>query len=77
MTAYSSRSTPKMLRATRSVLYKGIQYRAGDSLPANNKQMVDAWIEAGSAVLEDETAPAKEKADTKKQPTEKDEKAKK
>lgn len=66
-----------MLRATRSVLYKGIQYRAGDSLPANNKRMVDAWIEAGSAVMVDETTPAKAKADAKKRSTDKDEKAKK
>ena len=41
--------------ATRSVLYRSTQYRAGDVLPADNVIMVEAWLNAGSAVkVEDE-----------------------
>ena len=40
---------PKMLIATRPILYLAKQYKAGDKLPVNNQEMVSAWIEAGSA----------------------------
>jgi len=40
---------PKMLIATRPILYLAKQYKAGDKLPVNNQEMVDAWIDAGSA----------------------------
>lgn len=40
---------PKMLIATRPILYLAKQYKAGEKLPVNNQEMVDAWIEAGSA----------------------------
>ncbi len=40
---------PKVLTALRPILYLARQYKAGDSLPVNNTEMVEAWIEAGSA----------------------------
>lgn len=40
---------PKVLTALRPILYLARQYKAGDSLPVNNPEMVEAWIEAGSA----------------------------
>lgn len=43
-----------ILTATRSVLYRSSQYEVGDALPADNQAMVDAWLEAGSAVWKDE-----------------------
>ena len=48
-----------ILKATRPVLLRNTQYRTGDTLPADNELMVEAWLEAGSAVWtdEDETAP--------------------
>ena len=42
-----------ILTALRPVLYRSKQYRAGDALPADKAEMVDAWIEAGSAVWTD------------------------
>lgn len=38
-----------MLVAIRPVLYRSTQYRAGDRLPADNQDMVSAWLEYGSA----------------------------
>jgi len=40
---------PKVLTALRPILYLARQYKVGDSLPVNNQEMVEAWIEAGSA----------------------------
>jgi len=40
---------PKVLTALRPILYLARQYKAGDSLPVNNLEMVEAWIAAGSA----------------------------
>lgn len=40
---------PKVLTALRPILYLARQYKAGDSLPVNNAEMVEAWIAAGSA----------------------------
>ena len=56
------------LLATRSVLYRSTQYRAGDALPADNKAMVEAWLDAKSAKWEDETAkaPKSKKPEAKK-----------
>lgn len=42
------------LIATRSVLYRSTQYRTGDVLPADNVAMVEAWLDAGSAVVVDD-----------------------
>lgn len=40
---------PKVLTALRPILYLARQYKVGDPLPVNNTEMVEAWIEAGSA----------------------------
>lgn len=40
----------KKLIAKRPVLYMGLIYQVGDRLPAQNQIMVDAWLNAGSAV---------------------------
>lgn len=37
------------LKALRPVLYLAHQYDMGDELPVNNPDMVEAWLEAGSA----------------------------
>ena len=42
-----------------SVLYRSIQYRAGDALPADNGVMVNAWIDAGSAKWVEDEEPKK------------------
>lgn len=39
----------KQLTAKRSVLYLGRMYAPGEALPANNGNMVAAWLKAGSA----------------------------
>ena len=41
--------TPKVLTALRPILYLARQYKVGESLPANDAEMVEAWIAAGSA----------------------------
>ena len=40
-----------MLKSARPVLYRSKQYNTGDALPADDMAMVEAWLEAGSAVL--------------------------
>ena len=40
-----------MLKSTRPVLYRSKQYNTGDALPADDMAMVEAWLEAGSAVF--------------------------
>ena len=49
-----------VLKATRPVLFRNTQYKAGDTLPADNEQMVAAWLEFGSAVWKDEEEAASE-----------------
>ncbi len=44
---------PKILQATRPVLYLARQYMAGDALPVNDPEMVSAWLEAGSAAWQE------------------------
>ncbi len=44
---------PKVLTATRPILYLAKMYQAGDKLPTNNQEMVAAWIEAGSAAWQE------------------------
>lgn len=39
----------KALTAKRAVLYQGRMYEPGDTLPAGDSRMVEAWLEAGSA----------------------------
>ncbi len=44
---------PKALVATCPILYLAKQYKAGERLPLNNQEMVEAWIEAGSAAWQE------------------------
>lgn len=46
----------KRLTAQRSILYGGRMYQAGDTLPAYDKRMVQAWLSAGSAKMTDDAA---------------------
>lgn len=39
------------------ILYSSRQYRVGDTLPATNPAMVDAWIESGAAEYKDTVDP--------------------
>lgn len=48
----------KRLTAQRPILYGGRMYQAGDTLPAYDKRMVQAWISAGSAKMTDDAAEA-------------------
>ena len=43
----------KRLTAQRPILYGGRMYQAGDTLPAYDKRMVQAWLSAGSAKMTD------------------------
>ena len=49
------------LVALHPILFRSIQYRIGDALPADSEIMVAAWIGAGSAVWkeDEETDPPK------------------
>lgn len=50
------------LTAKRHILYESRMYLPGDILPTNNQSMLEAWIEAGTAVwmdTEQEKSPAK------------------
>lgn len=38
------------LIATYPILYQSTQYEVGQSLPTNNPDMVQAWVNAGTAV---------------------------
>ena len=46
----------KRLTAQRPILYGGRMYQAGDTLPAYDKRMVQAWLSAGSAQMADDAA---------------------
>lgn len=46
----------KKLTAKRPILYGGRMYQAGDTLPAYDKRMVQAWLSAGSAKMTDDAA---------------------
>ena len=47
---------PKKLVAMYPILYLSRQYKVGEILPANNHDMVEAWLEAGTAKwIADET----------------------
>ena len=51
----------KALTAKRAVLYQGRMYEPGDTLPAGDSRMVEAWLEAESAEWTGEAQePAKE-----------------
>lgn len=44
------------LTAQRPILYGGRMYEAGDTLPAHDKRMVQAWLSAKSAAVIDDAA---------------------
>lgn len=46
----------KRLTAQRPILYGGRMYQAGDTLPAYDKRMVQAWLSTGSAKMTDDAA---------------------
>lgn len=46
----------KRLLAQRPILYGGRMYQAGDTLPAHDKRMVQAWLSAESAKMTDDAA---------------------
>lgn len=46
----------KRLTAQRPILYGGRMYQAGDTLPAYDKRMVQAWLSAGNAKMTDDAA---------------------
>ena len=46
----------KRLTAQRPILYGGRMYQAGDTLPAYDKHMVQAWLSAGSAKMTGDAA---------------------
>lgn len=45
------------LIATYPILYQSTQYEVGQELPASDQSMVQAWIDAGTAVWQDEEEP--------------------
>lgn len=45
------------LKALRPILLDNTQYEPGDTLPASNPALVDAWIECGSAEYREDTEP--------------------
>ena len=46
----------KRLTAQRPILYGGRMYQAGDTFPAYDKRMVQAWLSAESAKMTDDAA---------------------
>ena len=46
----------KRLTAQRPILYGGRMYQVGDTLPAYDKRMVQAWLSAESAKMTDDAA---------------------
>ena len=54
------------LTAKASILFESKIYKPGEELPANNPAMVEAWLEAGTAVwIDPETISTKAKAKPK------------
>lgn len=54
------------LTAQRSILFENRIYAPGETLPAHNAAMVEAWINAGTAVwIDSETISTKAKAKPK------------
>lgn len=47
----------KVLVAVYPILFLSHQYKVGDVLPTNYQDMVEAWLEAGTAVWKDAEAP--------------------
>ena len=55
------------LIATTAILYQNKQYQPGEELPTTSPAYASAWVEAGSAVWENESDGTEEKP-TKKKP---------
>lgn len=49
------------LVATYPILYRSHQYEVGDSLPADDESMVQAWLDAKTAIWQDDTSQVKAK----------------
>lgn len=49
---------PQILTAVYPILYLSHQYRVGEELPANDLEMVEAWVAAGTAVWMPAMVPA-------------------
>lgn len=47
----------KQLFALCDILYKSHQYHAGDLLPSEEDEMINAWIESGAAKWREKTEP--------------------
>lgn len=45
---------PKVCLAQAYILYNSTQYKPGDELPTNDPEMLEAWLEAGTAAWVDE-----------------------
>ena len=61
----------KVLTAKRAVLYQGRMYEPGDTLPAGDSRMVEAWLQAESAAWTGEAEePATEAPEGTKDATE-------
>lgn len=54
--------TPKVCLAQAYILYNSTQYKPGDELPTNNPEMLEAWLEAGTAAWVDEDVAKRAKA---------------
>lgn len=50
------------LIALRPVLYHAHQYDTGEDLPVNDPEMAKLWIDAGTAIWQEETEPEKQPA---------------
>ena len=57
----------RRLIATAAILYQNKQYQPGEELPTTSPAYASAWVEAGSAVWENESDGTEEKP-TKKKP---------
>ena len=65
------------LIAKRGILFRAKTYQPGDTLPADNTRMVEAWLEAGSAEWSEGALPAKEPEEKPKTEAKKAKKGKK
>lgn len=59
----------KALTAKRAVLYQGRMYEPGDTLPASDEKMVEAWLEAESAEWTGEAQEHAQEAHNEPKPT--------
>lgn len=50
LTESGKRKTKKALKAIIHILYNGRMYEPQEELPVDNAEMVEAWIDAGTAI---------------------------